>query len=78
MRVIISRRRRSCDPQGRGKVTLLKSILSEKVERGNYELRELLKETTKRDQIRTNNRIRKVQLGIQAGVTLFIALRLKM
>ena len=40
MRVIFSRRRRSCDPQGRGKVTLLKSILSEKVARGNNELRE--------------------------------------
>ena len=41
-RHFFSRRRRSCDPQGRGKVTLLKSILSEKVVRGNNELRESL------------------------------------
>ena len=43
-RVILGRGRRSCDPQGRGKVTLSKStisILSKKGSRGNYELRDL-------------------------------------
>ena len=40
-----SRRRRSCDPQGRGKVTLLKSILSKKSVRGNNELRERLSQS---------------------------------
>ena len=58
-----SRRRRSCDPQGRGKVTLLKSILSEKVVRGNNELRESLSQ-------RINQKCaNKIQVSYQEGST---------